>query len=218
MITMEKVNLKATRRDVFGRQVGALRRQGKLPAVLYGHHIETTPIMLDAYEGTQTLSHLTSSSLLTLDLDGKQYLTQVREKQRDILKNSLLHVDFQIVSLTEKMRAKVSIELSGAAPAVKNFNALIHTGLTALEVECMPQDLPQRIVIDISGLAKIGDGIHVRDVVLSDKVKILADQDEVIAVAAPPRKEEVSVEAAPVAEEAAPEEAEQGKAEQGKKE
>jgi large subunit ribosomal protein L25 len=82
----------------------------------------------------------------------------------------------------------------------------------------MPQDLPQRIVIDISGLAKIGDGIHVRDVVLSDKVKILADQDEVIAVAAPPRKEEVSVEAAPVAEEAAPEEAEQGKAEQGKKE
>ena len=209
---MEKVVLKATRRDVVGRQVGALRRQGKIPAVLYGHHIETTPIVLDAYEGTQTLSHLTSSSLLTLDLDGKQYLTQVREKQRDILKNRLLHVDFQIVSLTEKMRAKVSIELSGAAPAVKNFNALIHTGLTALEVECMPQDLPQRIVIDISGLAKIGDGIRVRDVVLSDKVKILAEPDEVIAIAAAPRKEEVSVEA-PVAEEAVPEEAEQAKKE-----
>jgi len=209
---MEKVNLKATRRDVFGRQVGALRRQGKLPAVLYGHHIETTPIMLDAYEGTQTLSHLTSSSLLTLDLDGKQYLTQVREKQRDILKNSLLHVDFQIVSLTEKMRAKVSIELSGAAPAVKNFNALIHTGLTALEVECMPQDLPQRIVIDISGLAKIGDGIHVRDVVLSDKVKILADLEEVVAIAAAPRKEEITAEA-PGAGEAAPEEIERGKKE-----
>ena len=209
---MEKVVLKATRRDVVGRQVGALRRQGKIPAVLYGHHIETVPILLDAYEGTQTLSHLTSSSLLTLDLDGKQYLTQVREKQRDILKNRLLHVDFQIVSLTEKMRARVDIELSGAAPAVKNFNALIHTGLTALEVECMAQDLPQRIVIDISGLAKIGDGIHVRDVVLSDKVKILAEPDEVIAVAAAPRKEEVSVEA-PVAEEAAPEEADQAKKE-----
>ncbi len=209
---MEKVVLKATRRDVVGRQVGALRRQGKIPAVLYGHHIETTPIVLDAYEGTQTLSHLTSSSLLTLDLDGKQYLTQVREKQRDILKNRLLHVDFQIVSLTEKMRARVDIELSGAAPAVKNFNALIHTGLTALEVECMAQDLPQRIVIDISGLAKIGDGIRVRDVVLSDKVKILAEPDEVIAIAAAPRKEEVSVEA-PVAEEAVPEEAEQAKKE-----
>ena len=209
---MEKVVLKATRRDVVGRQVGALRRQGKIPAVLYGHHIETTPIVLDAYEGTQTLSHLTLSSLLTLDLDGKQYLTQVREKQRDILKNRLLHVDFQIVSLTEKMRARVDIELSGAAPAVKNFNALIHTGLTALEVECMAQDLPQRIVIDISGLAKIGDGIRVRDVVLSDKVKILAEPDEVIAIAAAPRKEEVSVEA-PVAEEAVPEEAEQAKKE-----
>jgi large subunit ribosomal protein L25 len=212
MFEMEKIVLKATRRDVVGKKVGALRRQGKLPAVLYGHRIETTPILLDAYEGTQTLSHLTSSSLLTIDLDGKQYLTQVREKQRDVIKNRLLHVDFQIVSLTEKMRAKVGIELSGAAPAVKNFNAVIHTGLTALEVECMPQDLPARIVIDISSLAKIGDGLRVRDVVLSDKVKILADLDEVIAVAAAPRKEEVSVEA-PVAEEAAPEEVEPAKKE-----
>ena len=123
---MEHIVLKATKRDVVGKQVGALRRQGKLPAVLYGHHIETTPILLDAYEGSQTLSYLTSSSLVTIDLDGKQFLAQVREKQRDYLKNRLLHVDFQVVSLTEKMRAKVGIELSGTAPAVKNFKAVIH--------------------------------------------------------------------------------------------
>ena len=116
---MEKVVLKATKRDVVGKKVGALRRQGKLPAVLYGHRIETTPILLDAYEGSQTLSHLTSSTLLTIDLDGKQYLAQVREKQRDFIKNRLVHVDFQIISLTEKMRTKVGIELTGTAPAVK---------------------------------------------------------------------------------------------------
>ena len=75
---MEHVVLKATKRDVVGTKVGALRRQGKLPAVLYGHRIETTPILLDAYEGSQMLSHLTSSSLVTIDLDGKQYLAQVR--------------------------------------------------------------------------------------------------------------------------------------------
>jgi large subunit ribosomal protein L25 len=210
---MEKIVLKATRREVVGKKVGALRRQGKLPAVLYGHHIETTPIMLDAHEGSQTLSHLTSSSLLTIDLDGKQYLAQVREKQRNFIKNRLLHVDFQVISLTEKMRAKVGIELIGTAPAVKNFNAVIHTGLNAIEVECMPQDLPERIVVDISGLAEIGDGVRVRDVVFSDKVKILADLEEVVAIAAAPKKEEISVEA-PVAEEAAPEEIERG----GKKE
>jgi len=209
---MEKIVLKATRRDVVGKKVGALRRQGKLPAVLYGYRIETTPIMLDAYEGSQTLSHLTSSSLLTIDLDGKQYLAQVREKQRDFIKNRLVHIDFQIISLTEKMRVKVGIELTGTAPAIKNFNAVIHTGLTALEVECMPQDLPERIVVDISGLAELGDGVRVRDVVLSDKVKILADLEEVVAIAAAPKKEEISAEA-PVAEEAAPEEIERGKKE-----
>ena len=209
---MENVVLKATKRDVVGKKVGALRRQGKLPAVLYGHHIETTPILLDAYAGSQTLSHLTSSTLLTIDLDGKQFLAQVREKQRDFIKNRLVHVDFQIVSLTEKMRTKVGIELTGTAPAVKNFNAVIHTGLTALEVECMPEDLPKRIVVDISGLAELGDCVHVRDVVLSDKVKILANLEETIAVASAPRKEEISAEA-PVAEEAAPEEIEGGEKE-----
>jgi large subunit ribosomal protein L25 len=207
---MDKIVLKATKRDVVGKKVGALRRQGKLPAVLYGHRMETTPILLDAYEGTQTLSRLTSSSLLTIDLDGKEFLAQVREKQRDYLKNRLVHVDFQIVSLTEKMRTKVSIELTGTAPAVKNFNALIHTGLTALEVECMAEDLPKRVVVDISGLAELGDAIRVRDVVLSDKVKILADMEDIIAIAAASKKEEVSVEA-PVAEEVVPEEAERGK-------
>ncbi len=209
---MENIVLKATKRDVAGKKAGALRRQGKLPAVLYGHHIETTPILLDAFEGAQTLSRLTSSSLLTIDLDGKQYLAQVREKQRDFIKNRLEHVDFQVVSLTEKMRTKVGIELTGAAPAVKNFNAVIHTGLTALEVECMPQDLPKRIVVDISSLAELGDSIHVRDLVLSDKVKILADLEEIIAIAAAPKQEEISAEA-PVAEEAAPEEIERGKKE-----
>ncbi len=209
---MEKVVLKATKRDVIGKKVGALRRQGKLPAVLYGHRIETTAIMLDAHEGSQTLSHLTLSSLVTINLDGREYLALVREKQRDFIKNRLVHLDFQVVSLTEKMRAKVGIELAGTAPAVKDFNAVIHTGLTEMEVECLPEDLPERIVVDISGLAELGDGVRVRDVVLSDKVEILGDLEEIIAVATAPKKEEI-IEEAPVEEEAAPEVIERGKKE-----
>jgi len=209
---MEKVVLKATKRDVIGKKVGALRRQGKLPAVLYGHRIETTAIMLDAHEGSQTMSHLTSSSLVTIDLDGKEYLALVKEKQRDFIKNRLMHLDFQVVSLTEKMRAKVGIELAGTAPAVKDFNAVIHPGLTEMEVECMAQDLPERIVVDISGLAELGDSVRVRDVVLSDEVEILDDLEEIIAIATAPKKEEI-IEAAPVEEEAAPEVIERGKKE-----
>jgi large subunit ribosomal protein L25 len=89
---------------------------------------------------------------------------------------------------------------------------VIHTGLTEMEVECMPQDLPERIVIDISGLAELGDGVRVRDVVLSEKVEILGDLEEIIAIATAPKKEEI-IEEAPVEEEAAPEEIERGKKE-----
>ena len=213
---MQKVVLKATKREVLGKKVGALRRAGKLPAVLYGHGVESTPIMLDAREATLKLSYLTSSSLVMVDLDGNEYPALVREKQRDYLKNRLLHLDLQVISMTEKVTTKVGIELTGTAPAVKAFNAVIVTVLNELEVECMPQDLPARVVLDISGLAEIGAGIHVRDVVISDKVKILDDPAETIVVASATREEKV-VEEAPVEEEAAPEESEPGKSEPGKK-
>jgi large subunit ribosomal protein L25 len=206
---MQKVVVKASKRDVIGKQVGALRRAGKLPAVLYGHHIESTPIMLDAHETSLTLSKLTSSSLVTVELDGKEYPSLVRQRQRDPLKNRLLHLDFQVISLTEKIRTTIGIELVGKASAVKDFNAVIITGLTELEVECLPQDLPERILVDVSGLAEIGAAIHVRDVVLSDKVAVLDDKDEMIAVATATRVEPV-VEAAPVEAEAEAEAEEAG--------
>jgi large subunit ribosomal protein L25 len=207
---MAKVVLKATKRVALGKQVGALRRAGKLPAVLYGHGIASTPIMLDAREATLGLSHLTSSSLVMVDLDGNEYPALVREKQRDYIKNRLLHLDFQVISMTEKVTTKVGIELTGTAPAVKAFSAVIVTVLNELEVECMPQDLPARVVIDISGLTEVGAGIHVRDVFISDKVKILDDPAEMIVVASATR-EEKAVEEAPVEEEAAPEGSEPGK-------
>jgi len=208
-----KVVLQATKREVIGKQVGALRRAGKLPAVLYGHQIKSIPIMLDPLEVSRTLAHLTSSSLVTIDLDGQEYPALVRDKQVDFMKNNrLMHLDFQVISLTEKIRAKVGIELVGKAPAVKDFFAVIATGLTELEVECMAQALPERIVVDISGLAEIGDGIHVRDIVLPDMVEVLDDKDEMIAVASATKEEPVVAEA-PGEVEAEPEVVESGKKE-----
>jgi large subunit ribosomal protein L25 len=210
---LEKVVLKATKRTVLGKQVGALRRAGKLPAVLYGHRIDSTPIMLDAHETSLTLSRLTSSSLVTISLDGKEYPTLVREKQRHPIKNFLVHLDFQALSLKEKTHARVAIELSGTAPAVKEFNAVIVTSLTELEVECLPQDLPERLVVDISGLAEPGDSIHIRDISLPGKVEILTNPDEVIVSAMAAKVEEI-VEVAPEEEVAELEEAEKGEQEE----
>ncbi|MGQ9689644.1 MAG: 50S ribosomal protein L25 [Desulfobaccales bacterium] len=187
---MEKVILQASSRTVIGKQVGALRRAGKLPAVLYGHHVASTPIELDAHETTLKLSRLTSSSLVTIRLDGKEYPTLVRAKQRHPIKRNLLHLDFQALSLTEKTHVKVGIELSGTAPAVKTHEAVLVTGLTELEVKCLPGDIPERIVVDLSSLVEPGDSIHVRDIKLPGEVELLVDPDEVIASVSASRMEE----------------------------
>jgi large subunit ribosomal protein L25 len=200
---MEKIILKADKRDVTGKKVGALRRQGKLPAVIYGHLIETTPIVLNAAEVLPKLATLTSSSTLTISLDGKEYPAIVREKQREPIKKYLTHLDFLVLSLTEKMRAKVSIELSGTAPAEKAANAVILSGLNELEVESLPQDLPERFVVDLAGLREIGDAIRVRDIPQPEGVTFLSDPEEVIVAATAPTVEKF-VEGA-VAEEAEPE-------------
>jgi large subunit ribosomal protein L25 len=215
---MEKVVLKAERRDVIGKQVKAMRRAGKLPAVIYGRHTDPVNLALDAHNASLVLGRLTSSSLVTIDLDGREYPALVREKQRDYIKNRLLHVDFLAVDLTETIRATVSINFVGVSTAVKDYNAVLVTNLNSLEVECLPTDLPERIDVDISVLERPGESIRVRDVQVSDKVRILDDPDTTVAVASFARVEEEGA-GVPSAEGVAPTEAEPELAvERGKKE
>ncbi|HLO30441.1 MAG TPA: 50S ribosomal protein L25 [Anaerolineales bacterium] len=216
---MDKVVLKAEKRDVIGKQVKALRRAGKLPAVIYGRRTEPISIVLDAHTASLTLGKLTSSSLVTIALDGTEYPTLVREKQRDYIKNRLLHVDFLAVSLTESLRATVSLNLIGVSGAVKDFNAVLVNNLESLEVECLPTDLPESIDLDISVLARPGDGIRVRDITVSDKLRLLDDPDTMVVVATFAKVEEEVAPAVPGAEAVTPAAAEPELAvERGKKE
>ena len=180
---MEKVVLEATKRDVVGKQVKALRREGKLPAVIYGRHTDPINVNLEAHTASMALAKLTSSSLVTIKVDGTEHLALVREKQRDYIKNRLLHVDFLAVSLTEKLRTEVAVHFIGVSPAVKDFNAVLVHNLEEIEVECLPDDLPERIDVDISVLNRPGEGIRLKDVHVSDKVRLLGDPDTMVAVA-----------------------------------
>jgi large subunit ribosomal protein L25 len=180
---MEKVVLNATKREVVGKQVRALRREGKLPAVIYGRHTEPLNINLDAHTASLALGKVTSSSLVTINLDGTEYPALVREKQRDYIKNHLLHVDFLAVSMSETLRTSVSVHFIGVSAAVKDFNAVLVKNLEQLEVECLPTDLPERIDVDISILTKPGEGIRVREVKVPDNVRLLNDPDTMVAVA-----------------------------------
>lgn len=209
---MEKVVISATRRTVTGKKVSVLRREGKLPGVIYGHHVEPIAILMDTREATKTLASITGSSLVTINVDGKEFATLVREKQHDYIKNMLIHVDFMAVSLTEKIRAAVTIDLKGIAPAIKDYSATVVHNLTELEVECLPQNLPQSFEIDLSSLAKVGDAIYVRDIVAPEKVEILTHSDEIIVVATATKEEAVTEEAEAGAAE--PEVIERGKKEE----
>ena len=214
---MEKVVLQAAKRDVVGKQVKALRREGKLPAVIYGRHTEPMNINLDAHSASLLLGRLTSSSLVTINVDGKEHIALVREKQRDYIKNRLLHVDFMDVSLSEKLRTSVSIHFVGVSQAVKDHNAVLVHNLESIEVESLPADLPEHIDVDISVLKRPGEGIRLKDVQVSDKVRLLGDPETMVAVATFAKIEEEA--AVPGTEAVAPTEAEpEISVERGKKE
>lgn len=208
---MEKVTLKATRRTVLGKQVSQLRRTGQLPGVIYGHNIDPTPISMEAHNAGLVIPHLTTSSIVNIDLEGKLIPALVREKQKNYVKNVYTHIDFQAVSLTETIRAEVNLHFSGLAPAIKEFSAVIVNNMEAVEVEALPSDLPERFEVDLSQLANLGDAIHVRDLVIPAGVTLLTDTDEVIAVATATHEEAVEEVSAEIAE---PEVIEKGKKEE----
>lgn len=192
---MENILIKANKREVTGKKVRALRRAGKLPAVIYGNKIDhPISIELESHEAFMILRGAGSSTLLTLELDGTEYPTLIREKQMDHIKNIPIHVDFVAVSLTEKTTALVSVHLDGEAPVVKDFGAILVTGVVELEVECLPTDLPENFKVDVSTLTELGSGIYVKDIDVPDGVKILADPEEMIVVATAAAFEEPELE------------------------
>jgi large subunit ribosomal protein L25 len=195
---MEEVVLKAKRREVIGKQVKALRREGWLPAIIYGSGIDPLPISLNYREAHRVLPGISSSRLIVVDVDGERHTSLVRERQRHPVTGNMLHLDFQEVSMTEKLRTMVSLELIGVAPAIDNYGGILVPGQEHIEIECLPGDLPNLIEVDISGLGEIGDALYVRDLVIPSNVEVLTELDELVVVitapAAEPIEEEVEEE------------------------
>jgi large subunit ribosomal protein L25 len=179
---MDKILIQAEKRAVTGKKVGALRRQGKLPGVMYGRHIDPMPILMDLREASKALFKLSASSIVTIELEGEEFPALVREKQRDYIKNILEHVDFQVVSMKEKIRTLVTVELIGTSPAVKEFNGVVVQNLNQIEVEALPNDLPDRLELNMETLEEIGSSLLVSDLEVSDKVEILTNLDETVVV------------------------------------
>jgi len=186
MEKMEKFVLDAEKREVIGKKVKALRREGKLPAVIYGQEIEPMPITLDTKQVHQVLKVVGANTLISIKVGKEEFLTLVRDIQREVIMRDLLHMDFQAVSLEESITTVLPVVMVGESPAVAELDALLIVGMDELQIEAKAKDLPDTISVDVSGLVEIGDNILVKDLVISGDVKILDDPDGIVIVATAP--------------------------------
>jgi len=180
---MEKIVLEAEKRKIIGKHVKNLRREGIVPAIIYGSDVGSLPIKLDMRDTTNVLNKVSSSALLTINVEGEEHAALVREIQQDYLKGTLIHVDFLAVSMKEKLRTEVTINLIGDAPVLEEYSAMIMSGVDTIEVECLPQDLPEVIEVDVSHFEELGQAIYVKDLKAILDVEFLTDPEELVAVA-----------------------------------
>lgn len=186
---MDEIELQAEPREVLGKKVKGLRRDGKLPAVIYGKDMNPIPISLDTKSAVKILSKVTTSSLISLNVGGTKYASVVRDRQIDPLSGQLLHVDFLGVSLTEKLRTYVNLQLTGESPASKSMGGLIVMNIEQLEIEAYPKDLMDYIEVDISNLNEIGSSLFVRDLKIPEDVEVLSNPDEIVVAVTSPGME-----------------------------
>ncbi len=178
-------------RAVTGKRVSRLRREGLLPGVVFGGHKDSTPVETDMREFERGYRRWGNTTLVSLEgLPDGEVSALIHDVSRSTLTGRLLHVDFQRVSLTEKVHAEVPVHFVKESPAVKGGGILVHAK-EHVRVEAFPQDIPHNIEVDLSRLVEIDDSIYVRDLVVDTaKVEILDDGDDLIVRVVPVRIEE----------------------------
>jgi large subunit ribosomal protein L25 len=190
----KQVKLTAQRREATGRSaIRKLKARGIVPAIVYGGRDKPQSLQVSRRDISLMLSHASSENILVeLEIAGEKgsRMAMIQEIQHSPVGGDVLHVDFHAVSMDEKIEADVPLEPMGVATGVKNFGGLLEQSLRALEVECLPRDLPDKITVDVSAL-NIGDSIHVRDIQLPTGVAAKTQSDlTAFSVLAPVVEEE----------------------------
>lgn len=212
---MEKITLSAEKREATGKGAArSLRREGVIPAVLYGGG-DSMPIKINRKELSKFIRS-TAGEQVMVNIkfsDGEDRRALVKDYQVDPISGELLHTDFFEVSLTEELRVTVHVTTTGEPIGVKRDGGLLQHGIRELEIQCFPDKIPGHIDVDVSGLER-GKSIHVSDLSLGEDIKILTDPSELIAIVSAPVVEAAPAPAAPAVEVAEPEVLKKGKKEE----
>jgi large subunit ribosomal protein L25 len=179
---MEQIELKTQKREVIGKKVKTLRREGLVPAVLYGHETDSIPLQVEERELDRVLAQAGEHRLIALKIGRarKPRMALTRDVQWDVISGRPLHVDFYAVVMTEKITTAVPLVLVGQAPAADQAGVILLQGLDEVEIECLPGDLPEAIEVDLSGLEEIDQAIYVKDLRVPPAVEILTDGEEIV--------------------------------------
>ena len=213
---MEGLTLQASKRDILGKKTRFLRRQGIIPAHLFGHGLESIPLQCDTTNLQRIIARAGTTRLVALEIEGDKRPKSVfiREIQRDACTGALLHIDFYQVRKRERIKADVPIVPVGEAPALKEKGRSLIHGVTSLRVECLPDKLPPRIEVDLSHLEEAEQAIYVRDIALSPDVTVITAPDQLVVKVSEAYVERVEEVAVEVEAEAPTEEVDKEKPEQ----
>lgn len=174
---MEKIQLNAKKRTIFGRKVKRLRKQGTLPANIYGGQIKSLPVEVSLKEFQKVYQEVGETRIVDLSLASKLRSVLIHNVQLNPLTRMPLHADFYQVNLKQKVKTKVPIELIGESPAVAEKTGLLLQTLNEVEIEALPTDLPKKISLDVSGLSQIDQELKISDLKVPKGVTILTDSN-----------------------------------------
>jgi large subunit ribosomal protein L25 len=193
---MNQLELRAQTRTLFGRNAKKLRREGIIPATLYGPRTEAMSLQVPERELMTVLDQAGTNRLIALLVDDgdKPRRILARDVQRDVVTQSLLHVDLYEVVMTEKITADMPISLIGESPGVAKKEGLLVRGLDSIQVHCLPDRLSETIEVDISVLREKDQAILVQDLVVGEGIEILTNPDEVVVQLLPIREAVIELE------------------------
>ncbi len=199
---MKRTSLPVAKRSVFGKKVKKLRKSGTLPGNVYGKELKSIAVEMPTKEFLAVFKEAGHSGVVDLKLGEEVIPTLVHEVTYDHINDIPLHVDFYKVNLKEKVKATVPVVLIGEPTAVTEKLGLLLQNLNEVEVEALPTDLPEKIEIDVTHLAQVGDMVKVADMKVAGDVAIMADMEQEVAKIAELVSKEAEEQAAAEAAEA----------------
>ena len=195
MVQQAQAELQVTPRDVLGKKVRRLRREGLIPANVYGRGLESVAIQVTRNDLVHVLRTAGRNEIIYLRLDGDELRpTFLRQVQRNPITDAILHVDFYQISLKEKVQMEVPLSLVGTAPAEQTYGGTVLLSLDRITVEGLPTEIPSVIEVDVSGLEEIDATVSVAELNVPGQVTVLTDIEQVVAKVAPPHVEKVEEE------------------------